>query len=427
MRQLIFQRLKLPVSLLGLIIAGYLAPSHSIPGAPPPVSDPNKGPFHFKPYQITTNSTQHQTVLSGFFSGGTVAELAIVQRADDGNQRLQFFSFIDDSWQRWIDSSIRANVVFVDVLGIDDRDRLIFYDKKGLTWYDPKSKSESPIVSLVTHYTSKPGDGIPQIDITRDLNDDKLDDLVIPDVDGFWISLQAEDGSFSSPQKFGPPEPFQYKPGLDGSGLNRHQTYGELGLTPFTSPFYLNRLHQLDANQDGRSDLVFWNQDHFDAYLQTDEGHFDSRAKAFTTNVSFQADGVYSHSFEFNDAGVGVLLLGLGKKTVRTMLHSFRDMNGDEVPDIVTITLSGRSPIKQRSVYDIHFGRHSPDGLQFSPNADTKKDTPDIAIDSTFPVDWPWTLPDLLCSTKARVSIRTICPTRATRHCSNVHAAADCC
>lgn len=46
-----------------------------------------------------------------------------------------------------------------------------------------------------------PGD----VDITRDVNGDSHDDLVLPDADGFWVFIQTENGAFAEPAKVGPP------------------------------------------------------------------------------------------------------------------------------------------------------------------------------------------------------------------------------
>ena len=46
---------------------------------------------------------------------------------------------------------------------------------------------------------------IPHVDLTRDVNDDDRDDLVVPDVDGFWVFIQMSDGTFADPVKIGPP------------------------------------------------------------------------------------------------------------------------------------------------------------------------------------------------------------------------------
>ena len=56
-----------------------------------------------------------------------------------------------------------------------------------------------------------------------------------------------------------------------------------MGITALTVPWYLSRIHEMDYNQDGRNDLVFWNEDHFDVHLQDECGQFDPVPKQFGT------------------------------------------------------------------------------------------------------------------------------------------------
>ena len=47
-------------------------------------------------------------------------------------------------------------------------------------------------MNIATNYNMIDPDKVSHIDITRDLNGDGLDDLVLPDFDGFWISHTIE-------------------------------------------------------------------------------------------------------------------------------------------------------------------------------------------------------------------------------------------
>ena len=249
---------------------------------------------------------------------------------------------------------------------------MITYESGRLNWFDPDSETEQVLVEVTANYNATDEGEIPQIDITRDLNRDGRDDLLLPDVDGFWISIQLIDGAFTDPVKLGPPEPFRDEAGVEDSGMNVSRTYGELGITRLTFPWYQGRVHQMDYNQDGRSDLVFWNEDHFDVYHQNERGLFDPVAKTFTTEVPFDSDGAYSRIFEFSDTGLFSLLFGFRENTKRTVLHSLRDLNGDRVADLMILTLEGRSMLKQRSLYEVHYGTATPDGTSFAREVSTK-------------------------------------------------------
>ncbi len=326
----------------------------------------------FERYEVVTGeAAQRQTVLSGFFLGGATAQLAVVHVDDDDDRRLRMYGLDNGAWVPVLDATLGPEVLLVDVADIGGRDRLITYETGRLSAFDPESATARELVRVTTTYKpatpeeSRMADAtqseVPRVDITRDLNRDGRDDLVLPDIDGFWVSTQLGDGSFTEAAKLGPPEPF-----LDGTRFDDPRTYGDLAISVLTIPWYLSRVHEMDYDRDGRSDLVFWNQDHFDVHLQDASGRFDPAAETFTTDVPFDADGVYSNIFRFSEGNAFSILFGFRAKTRRTVLHSLRDMNGDGVADLVTQSLEGRGLLRQRSQYEVHLGTPTAGGTAFA-------------------------------------------------------------
>lgn len=320
----------------------------------------------FEQYEVVTGSSKRQTVLTAFLLGGASAELAVVHIDENDSRRLRIYAFGDGTWVPRPDATLRPDVLFVDVANIGGRDLLITYERGRLNWFDPDSATERSLAAVATNYNATEEDEIPHVDITRDVNRDGRDDLVVPDVDGFWIATQSSDGSFTDPVKLGPPEPF-----LEEISLEEKRSYGAMGISARTIPWYLSRVHELDYDHDGRSDLVFWNEDHFDVHLQDERGAFDPVPKAFTTDVPFDSDGVYSHIFGFSGASELSLFLGTRKRSKWTVLHSFRDVNGDGIADLVTQSLEGRSLLRQRIRLAVHYGTPTPAGTQFAREAST--------------------------------------------------------
>ena len=327
----------------------------------------------FEEYEVVIDTARRLTVVPGFLLDGAVADLAVVGLDKSHRRRLGIYQLGDGAWVPALDAPLRPGVLFVDIASIGGRDRLITYDGERLSWFDPDSASERTLVALATSYQAIGDGGIPHVDVTRDLNHDGRDDLLVPDVDGFWVSVQESDGSFTEAVKLGPPEPFAKRPvgnlELDGPPSDRPRSYGDVAITAQTIPVYLSRAHEIDQDLDGRSDLVFWNGDHFEVHHQDELGRFDPVARIFTTDVPFESEGAYSRAFDYSDAGLLSLLFGCGEKTQRTVLHSLRDLNGDRVADLVTLTLTGRSLTRQRSVYRVHLGAPTPEGVAFARQA----------------------------------------------------------
>jgi hypothetical protein len=140
------------------------------------------------------------------------------------------------------------------------------------------------------------------------------------------------DGTFAEPVKIGPPIDMSRIYGADGY---RYDTWGH------------SRVHDVDYNRDGRGDLVFWSEDHFEAHRQDERGLFSPVAESFTTGVAFDSDNLSS--------------LAVGEMTGR-VLHSLSDLNGDGVADLVVVSVEGARISSKRSTYEVHLGAPTPEG-----------------------------------------------------------------
>ena len=309
----------------------------------------------FEQYEVVTGVTKHQTVLTGFLLGGTIAELVVVSIDDNDDRRLHIYAFDDGSWVLRLDATLRPEVLFVDIANIGGRDRLITYENGRLNWFDPESATVHPLVA-VTSNTPPPKGEIPHVDVTHDLNGDDRDDLVVPDSDGFWVFIQMGDGTFADPVKIGPPIEMDKIYAADGY---RYDPWGE------------GRVHKMDYNRDGRSDLAFWNEDHFEVHLQDERGLFAPVAKTFTTDVAFDSDDPASLAApqEVRRRRIDHQLTGA---TTGRVLHSLTDMNGDGVADLVVFSLEIKSMWSVHFAYEVHFGAPTPDGgTVFAPDVGT--------------------------------------------------------
>ena len=295
-------------------------------------TSPAAAEFTFEQYEVVIGAAERQTVLTGFLRGGAVADLAVVNIDENGDRRLRIYAFGDSTWVPLLDATLHPEVSFVDVANIDGRDRLIAYESGRLTWFDPESATERELVAVTSNFNPPRRGEIPHVDVTRDVNGDERDDLVVPDIDGFSVFVQMSDGAFADPVKIGPSTDMSRIYGADGYRYD---------------PWSQSRVHEVDYNRDGRRDLVFWNADHFAVHLQDERGLFASVAETFTTDVAFDSD---------NSS-----LLSTGDMAGR-VLHSLADLNGDGVADLVVFSLEGRSISSKRSAYEVHFGTPKSDG-----------------------------------------------------------------
>ena len=177
----------------------------------------------------------------------------------------------------------------------------------------------------------------------------------MPDSDGFWVFIQMDNGAFADPVKIGPPIEMSRIYAADGYRYD---------------PWSQGRVHEMDYNRDGRSDLVFWNEDHFEVHLQDERGLFAPVAKTFTTDVAFDSDELTSLAAPHGVRHRRKDHHPTGDLTGR-VLHSLTDMNGDGVADLVVFSLLGGSLWRMHSTYEVHFGTPTPDGTVFASDIGT--------------------------------------------------------
>jgi len=295
----------------------------------------------FERHEITLGFEKRQSVMTGFLLEGDVADLAVVHIDREGARRVIIHAFEGQTWKPRLDATLRPGVTFVDVASIDGRDRLLTFEPEPsaqahgrgrLSWFDPESGSEQMLVAVTTNFSPPLPGEVPHVDISRDVNGDGQDDLLLPTVDGFEVLVQTRGGAFADPVKVGPPSDLSRILGPDGY---RYEPWGQ------------SRVHQMDYDHDGRIDLVSWREGHFEVHRQDEQGHFDPVPRSFGTDVPFDSDRISS--------------LAVGKMTGR-VLHSIADYNGDGVGDLVVQVLEGKRVSSKRSSYEVHFGGRSADG-----------------------------------------------------------------
>ena len=104
--------------------------------------------FTFDQYEIVTSSVKRQTVLTGFFLGGAIADLAVVNIDESKDRCLRIYAFDDGTWVPRLDATLRSEVLFVDMAHIDGRDRLVTYEPGRVNWFDPESATERALVMV---------------------------------------------------------------------------------------------------------------------------------------------------------------------------------------------------------------------------------------------------------------------------------------
>lgn len=301
----------------------------------------------FEQREVVTGVTGRQTILSGFIRGRATADLVVIHEGETGERRVRLLS-LDPGTRVQFDASLGGDVRFVDVMKLAGRDRLIVSGEASLGWFDPDSSKVSPLVAGTTIFEPQRLGIIPHVDVSHDLNGDRLDDLVLPQADGFQVFVQSANGTFAAPVTAGP--------GVQLAGI-----YGADGYRH--NPFSQGRIHLADFDQDGRQDLVYWNGTQLSVHYQQVGGVFASAPVAYDAGgVRFDSDDRFS--------------LATGAMTGR-VLAALADLNGDGVADMVVFALTGASNLDKRSVHEVYFGSVAPaGGTTFGPVPDASLHNP---------------------------------------------------
>ena len=268
--------------------------------------------------------------LTGFFLGGAMAELAVINFEEKGQRQLRLYALNGDTWSSKLNAALRPKVKFVDVAKIGGRDRLVSYERGRLNWFDPSSKREHLLVAVTSNFDPPRSSEIPHVDITHDVNGDNLDDLLVPCSDGFRVFVQKTNGTFTDPLTVGP--------AFDMNNVYLTEGYRY-------DPWSQSRIHQADYNRDGRHDLVYWNSDHFKVHLQNRDGLFARVPKTFTTEVAFDSDDLSTLA-----APQGVRYRRKDHQPAGAMtgrvLHAMKDLNGDRIADLGVFELKGGKTVE---------------------------------------------------------------------------------
>ena len=296
----------------------------------------------FERYEVVTGSAAHQTVLTGFLLGGPMADLAVLTVDGEGEHRVRIYGFDEGAWRPGREVGLHRGVSFVDVATIAGRDRLIAYEPGRLGVLDLETGESRALVAVTSSFEPPRGGPIPHADITRDVNGDGRDDLVVPGADGFRVFVQTSDGAFRDAVTVGPPAALA---GIYGADGYRYDPWSE------------SRIHVIDHDGDGRPDLASWNGDHFEVHRQDARGRFSSEPEIVASDVHFDSDDPS--------------WLATGDMRGR-VLDALTDVDGDGIADLVIRSLQGRRAGDRESTVEVHLGtRRAGGSIGFGTAPDT--------------------------------------------------------
>ena len=290
-------------------------------------------------HRIDLGESISQTVLHGRLTGGGTDDLVVFTH-DERARQMAVYAYGGDTWSRVHLADVPSDVIFVDMINLGGRDRLLALRREGIDWIDPETWDPKPWLAAPSMYKVAPPD-VRELNIALDLNDDGLDDIALPGFEGYTVWIQRSDGSLTDPVELAAPPTTR---------------------TGFRSSAYRAReIYRFDFDGDGHGDLAFWNGDGLDVYLGIPYGGFDTEPVAVHVPMELSTDDV-TMSF-----GFGAIV-----DETRSMLYGVDDFNGDGVADIGTSTIEVGGLFDQSTRYDFHFGRREGNATVFDAAPDTR-------------------------------------------------------
>ncbi|MDE0443774.1 MAG: VCBS repeat-containing protein [Gammaproteobacteria bacterium] len=289
-------------------------------------------------HRIDLGESISQTVVHGRLTGGGADDLVVFTH-DERERQMAVYAYDGGTWSRVHLADVPSDLIFVDMMNLGGRDRLLAIRREGVEWIDPETWTLRPWLAAASMYKVAPPD-VRELDIALDLNGDGLDDIALPGFDGYTVWTQRSDGSLTEPVELAAPPTTR---------------------TGFRSSAYRAReIYRFDFDGDGRGDLAFWNGDGLDVYLGFPDGGFATEPVEVHAPMGLSTDDV-TISF-----GFGAIV-----DETRSMLYGVEDFNGDGVADIATSTIEVGGLFDQSTRYDFHFGSRKANATVFDVPPDT--------------------------------------------------------
>jgi hypothetical protein len=176
-------------------------------------------------------------------------------------------------------------------------------------------------------------------DFVRDLNDDNVDDLFIPFFDGYKIFYRIESGSYEFISNISTPVTgviTAVRQGTDNTGDYTAARY-------VTSTFLFK-----DYNQDGRSDIIAFDEKYLYIFFQDEAGRFSN-----------EQDQHIKVSIIENKRGLTLSIGGKNEKE-QVDISKISDINNDGLLDIIAIKMDTKaSMLNPTSQLQIFLGKKS--------------------------------------------------------------------
>ena len=278
---------------------------------------------------------------------GPSSRLVLILTDKHQNRELRSFNLKDSSkigWRQEFQMALDQEIQFFDVAKFVNGYEFIAYHNPRLLSLNMSAREFEPLVNLGSFFGGKIGGQLSNVALAEDLNGDNLDDLLLPNFDGWQVTLQSLTRSFEEPQTIGP------APSMRAG--SRYVAYSAA------------EVFKLDHNMDGLIDAAFWSDGEFLVHYLKDSGRFEEAPIPVDLGIEGLSDD-------------GNISLGIGtnrddEQRIEKVLSGFEDLNADGIADLIIHSFLVDGIFGTKTRIDVHFGKSGAKGhVEYPPQADT--------------------------------------------------------
>ena len=255
-------------------------------------------------------------------------EKQIQELSNEPIRTINLFQRNDSGWKLVLSKALEESMDVVDTIRTPSGMRLVGLQGSEVVYLDEATQDFKPLLTTSSMFSGRNWGSSPLIEMFVDINQDGLDDFLMPNFDGWAVALQSEDG-FQLPQLVGP------RPNMSFSETARYVAYRA------------EQAFIVDEDNDGRNDIAFWQDGSFEVYRQNSLGEFAGIPVNLDANLKDMLSGYAQISIgedARNDNGKNRLL------------DEIVDINDDGISDLIVKRIKAEGIFGWESEYEIYLG-----------------------------------------------------------------------
>jgi len=204
-------------------------------------------------------------------------------------RHIKVFQRPGSQWKLVLTQALEDSMDLVDTISTSEGIQLVGLQGSELLYFDANAARFAPLLKTSPMFAGRSWGESPVMEMFTDINDDGLDDFLMPTFDGWAIAMQTSEG-FAALQTIGPPPTMSYRD---------------------TARFVAYRAEEaflLDENNDGLNDITFWRDGYFEVHRQSPVGEFSKIPVPLDVNLKDMLSGYTQLSIgeEVDNAGAPI-------------------------------------------------------------------------------------------------------------------------